>query len=346
MQVGTAFVVGDNRLLRAVEYQPFAFGAGARFGDVVEAEHHVLRGNGDRRSVGRVQDVVRTEHENLRLQNGGIAQRQVYGHLVAVEVGVECRTCQRMELQGLAFDELRLEGLDTEAVQGRGTVHQYRVPFYHIFEDVPDDGVFPVDDFLCRFDGLDNAAFDELADDERLVEFCRHILRNTHLVHLELRAHDDDRTGRVVYALTEEVLAETSLFPLETVAERFQRSVALRFYRVVLARVIEQAVHRLLKHALLVAEDDFRCLDFDEPLEAVVADDNAAVEVVQVGGGETSAVQRDEGPQFRRNDRNDLQHHPFGFVDFARLAERLDDVEPLEGFGLALLRGLRAGLVA
>ena len=169
------------------------------------------------------------------------------------------------------------------------------------------------------------------ADDERLVEFCRHILRNTHLVHLELRAHDDDRTGRVVYALTEEVLAETSLFPLETVAERFQRSVALRFYRVVLTRVIEQAVHRLLKHALLVAEDDFRCLDFDEPLEAVVADDNAAVEVVQVGGGETSAVQRDEGPQFRRNDRNDLQHHPFGFVDFARLAERLDDVEPLEG---------------
>ena len=65
--------------------------------------------------------LLRTEHENLRLQNGGIAQRQVYGHLVAVEVGVECRTCQRMELQGLAFDELRLEGLDTEAVQGRGS---------------------------------------------------------------------------------------------------------------------------------------------------------------------------------------------------------------------------------
>jgi hypothetical protein len=45
----------------------------------------------------------------------------VHGHLVAVEVGVEGRTDQRMELDGAAFDQDWLEGLDAQAVQGRQT---------------------------------------------------------------------------------------------------------------------------------------------------------------------------------------------------------------------------------
>ncbi len=45
------------------------------------------------------------------------AERQVDGHLVAVEVGVEALTDQRVQLDGAAFDEYRLEGLDAQAVQ-------------------------------------------------------------------------------------------------------------------------------------------------------------------------------------------------------------------------------------
>ena len=48
---------------------------------------------------------MRTEHEQLGLQNGGIAQRQMHGHLVTVEVGVERRTSQRVQLHGLALDQ-------------------------------------------------------------------------------------------------------------------------------------------------------------------------------------------------------------------------------------------------
>ena len=40
-------------------------------------------------------------------------------HLVAVEVGVESGTYQRMQLDGLAFDQHRLERLYTEPMQGR-----------------------------------------------------------------------------------------------------------------------------------------------------------------------------------------------------------------------------------
>jgi hypothetical protein len=36
----------------------------------------------------------------------------VHGHLVAVEVGVERRADERVDLDGLALDEQRFEGLD------------------------------------------------------------------------------------------------------------------------------------------------------------------------------------------------------------------------------------------
>ena len=55
--------------------------------------------------------------------------------------------------------------------------------------------------------------------------------------------------------------------------------------------------------------------------EAVVAVDDAAIEVVQVGGREAAAVERHQRTQVRRQDRQDLHHHPL------RLDARL-----LEGF--------------
>jgi hypothetical protein len=41
----------------------------------------------------------------------------VHGHLVAIEVGVEAFTNERMKLDSPTFDQHRLEGLDAEAVQ-------------------------------------------------------------------------------------------------------------------------------------------------------------------------------------------------------------------------------------
>lgn len=54
-------------------------------GEVVGAEHHILRRNGDGAAVLRTQEVVGGEHEDagLGLRLGG--QRNVNGHLVAVE---------------------------------------------------------------------------------------------------------------------------------------------------------------------------------------------------------------------------------------------------------------------
>ena len=209
------FVICNLSLFGSVECMSFTFVAGAELGDIVQTEDHILRRHGDRRAVGRVEDIVRTEHEHLCFQNGFVAERQVNSHLVAVEVGVEARTSQRVQLDSLSFDEFGLECKNAESVQCRGTVEKYGMTFHHVFEDVPYDGFLTVDNLLGALDGLDNAALDELADDKRFVELGRHIFGQTALAHLEFRTDDDDRTCRVVDALTEEVLTETTLLAFE-----------------------------------------------------------------------------------------------------------------------------------
>src|SRR6476469_5347577 len=77
--------------------------------------------------VGRAQDVVARQHEDAGLGLRLGRQGQVHGHLVAVEVRVERGADQRVDLDGLALDQLRLEGLDAQAVQRRRAVEQHRV---------------------------------------------------------------------------------------------------------------------------------------------------------------------------------------------------------------------------
>ena len=102
-------------------------------------------GRGDRRAVGRREDVVRAEHQHVRLDLGLRRQGDMHRHLVAVEVGVESRADQRMDLDRLALHQHRLEGLDPQPVQRRGPVQQHRMVLDDVLEDVPDDAVLALD---------------------------------------------------------------------------------------------------------------------------------------------------------------------------------------------------------
>ena len=75
--------------------------------------------------------------EQPRLGLGLGRQRKVDGHLVPVEVGVERRADERVDLDRLALDEHRLERLDAETVQGRRPVQEHRVLLDDLFEHVP-----------------------------------------------------------------------------------------------------------------------------------------------------------------------------------------------------------------
>ena len=160
----------------------------ARAGHVVDAEHHVLRRHDDRLAVRRAEDVVGAHHQHPRLHLSLDGERHVDRHLVAVEVGVERGAHQRVQLDRLALDQHRLEGLDAEAVQGRRAVQQHRVLADDLLEDVPDLGALLLHHLLRALDGGDVALLLELVVDERLEQLEGHDLRQAALVQLQLRA--------------------------------------------------------------------------------------------------------------------------------------------------------------
>src|SRR5690606_4508980 len=228
----SSFVISDNHFGRGIEFHPltcnrFFRRALSTLSQVVQTKHHVLRRNGDRCAVGRVEDVVRRQHQDRRFEDRFLTQRNVNRHLVTVEVGVERRTHERVQLDSLTFNQLGLEGLDTETVQRRSTVEQYRVTFEYVFKDIPNHRILAVDNLLGRLHRLDNSSLNELADNERLEQFSRHVLGQTAFMQFQFRTNDDNGTTGVVDTLTEKVLTEASLLTLEHVAQRFQRAVSI-----------------------------------------------------------------------------------------------------------------------
>src|SRR5205085_6906654 len=146
--------------------------------------------------------------------------------------------------------------------------------------------------------------------DERLEQLESHLLRQTALMEFQLGTDDDGRTAGVVNTFTKQVLTETSLLALERVGERLERTVVRALQHAAAAAVVEERVDRFLQHALLVAHDDVGRAELEQLLEAVVAVDDAAVEVIEIRRGEAAAVQRDERAQLGRNDRDDVENHP------------------------------------
>ena len=144
-----------------------------------------------------------------------------------------------------------------------------------------------LDHALGGLDRAGEAVELELRIDERLEQLERHLLGQAALVQLELRADDDDRAARIIDPLAQEVLAEAALLALQHVGERLQRPLVGAGDDAAAPAIVEQRVDRLLQHALFVAHDDVGRAQLDEPLQPIVAVDDAAIEVVQIRGGET-----------------------------------------------------------
>ena len=309
MQPQFAQVVGHDGLIDVDEGPAGSRLALHHLGQVVDADDHVLAGGHDGPPVRRGQDVVGGQHQHpgLGLRLG--RQGHVHGHLVAVEVGVEGLAHQRVDLDGLALDQHRLEGLDAEAVQGGGPVQQHGVLLDDLLEHVPHLGALPLHHALGRLDVLGHVLVDQPLHDEGLEQLQRHGLGQAALVQAQLGPDHDDRAARVVDALAQQVLAEAALLALEHVGERLQRAAARAGDGAAAPPVVEQGVHRLLQHPLLVVDDDLGGAEVEQPLQAVVAVDDAAVQVVEVAGGEAAAVELHHGAQVGRDHRDGLEDH-------------------------------------
>ncbi len=163
--------------------------------------------------------------------------------------------------------------------------------------------------------------------DERLEELERHFLGQTALVQFELGADDDYGTAGVIDAFTEQVLAEAALLALEHVRQGLERAIVGAAQNTATAAVVEQGVNGFLQHALFVADDYVWRAQLHELLQAIVAVDYAAIEIVEIGGGEAAAIERYERAQLRRKHRDHVENHPLRFV--AALAESFEDFEAL-----------------
>jgi hypothetical protein len=119
----------------------------------------------------------------------------VHRHLVAVEVGVEGRADQRMQLDRLALDQHRLESLDAQTMQRRRAVEQHGMLADHLIEDVPNLRLFLFDQLLGLLHRGRETLGVQARIDERLEQFERHLLRQTALMQLHLRADHDHRTA-------------------------------------------------------------------------------------------------------------------------------------------------------
>src|SRR3546814_8287764 len=117
----------------------------------------------------------------------------------------------------------------------------------------------------------------------------------TALVQLQRRTDHDDRTARVVDALAEQVLAETTLLALDHVGKRFQRALVGASDRTAATAVVDQRVDRFLQHALFIAHDDVRRRQFEQALETIVTVDDAAIQIVEIRGREAATVERHQG---------------------------------------------------
>ena len=166
-------------------------------------------------AVLRTEEVVGREHEDACLGLRFRGQRDVDGHLVAVEVGVECGAAQGVQLERAALDEHGLERLNAQTVERRCAVEHDRVVFDDDFECVPDLGALLVDHFLGGLDVVGNAVLHQLFHNERTEELNRHFLRHAALIELQVRANDDNASAGVVHTLAEQVLTEAALLALE-----------------------------------------------------------------------------------------------------------------------------------
>src|SRR5699024_3062227 len=303
-------------------------------GQVVEAGDHVQTRHSQRLTGRRGQDVVGSQHQDAGLSLGLVGQRQVNCHLVTIEVRVEGLTGQRVQLNSLTLNQHGLEGLDTQAVQRWCTVQHHRVLGDGLFQNVPDLGALALNHALRGLDVLRIGLLHQALHHERLEQLQGHQLRQTTLVQLQLRTNDNHRTARVVQTLAQQVLAESALLTIQQGGEGLQRGAARAGDRTTATAVVEQRVHRLLQHALLVVHDDLRSTEIQHALQAVVAVDDAAVQVVEVGGREAATVQLNHRAQLRRDDRDAVQDHAGRVVAGAQ--ERSDNLQPLQGAQLAL----------
>ena len=119
-------------------------------------------------------------------------QGNVDRHLVSVKVSIIGRADKGMDLNGTAFNEDRLKGLNAQAVQCGCTVEKNRVFADDILKNVPYFRLYPFNHALGIFNVMGNPFVYQAPHYKGLKQFQGHFLGQPALIHFELGADDND----------------------------------------------------------------------------------------------------------------------------------------------------------
>src|SRR5262245_61538698 len=143
----------------------------------------------------------------------------------------------------------------------------------------------------------------------------------------QARATDDNRPGRVIDSLAQEVLPEASLFALDHLGQRPQRPARDSLDRGVAVLVVEQGIYETLQPALFLAQDHFGSLTSGPFANALVGLEDLLIEVIEVtGNAHPRGRQPANRTQVGRQDWQALQDHPLRPI--ATAAKGLNDLQP------------------
>ena len=160
MQSNNSVFISKNCFIYALEDLALTLCTWALLGQVVNTKNHILRRNRYRTTIRRLQQVVG--------RKGLYRQRQMYSHLVTVEVRIERGTYKRMQLDCLTFYQNRFECLNTQSVQSRRTVQHNRMLFNNILQHIPYLCLQALYHLLCALDIVCSSVLNQLLHNEGL----------------------------------------------------------------------------------------------------------------------------------------------------------------------------------
>ena len=244
---------------------------------IIHTQNHILRGYGYRRTIGGLQQVIGRKQQESAFCLCFYAQRNVNRHLVTVEVGVECGTYQRMQLNRTTFYQNGFKCLNPQSVQCRRTVQHNGMLSDNLLQNIPNLCLQSFYHSLSGFDVVSQAILYQLLHYKGLKQLDCHFLRQTALIDFQFGTYNDNGTAGVVNTFAQQVLTETALFALQHIGKGFQRTVARTGYRSAAASIINQGIDCLLQHTLLVTDDDIRSAKLKQAGKTVVTVDDSSV---------------------------------------------------------------------
>ena len=149
-------------------------------------------------------------------------------------------------------------------------------------------------------------------------------------------AHHDDRSTRIVYAFTEQVLTESTLLAFDHIGKRLQRSFVGPSYGTTTTAVVKQGVDGFLQHSLLISNNNVRRVKIEKTLQTIVSVNYPPIQIVQIRGGKTATIERNQGAQIGGQHWQHGHHHPLRLVTGIQ-----ECFQQLQALGKLLQLGLR-----